>query len=209
MRRSTRRVTFVALVVLTLGAAGAPTAHASCSVEDVVCQADGTIGAGAGFVADTEEPVDTPIDDTLDPVIDEVIDHLDGFLGGDPVDLPDPIGGGGGGHGTGPPIDGQPPGPTSPGVKGTTGGPAPERAGIAGPVGASISAASGIAPAERVDRTSGHTLGEALGSVARSLAIVLALFGLAVAFVAIQDRLDRTDPRLALAPVESDVVEFT
>jgi hypothetical protein len=44
--------------------------------------------------------------------------------------------------------------------------------------------------------------------VARSLAIVAALFGLAVAFVAIQDRLDRNDPRLAIAPVESDLVEF-
>jgi hypothetical protein len=44
--------------------------------------------------------------------------------------------------------------------------------------------------------------------VARSLAIVLALFGLAVAFVAIQDRFDRTDPRLALAPIDSDVMEF-
>ena len=58
------------------------------------------------------------------------------------------------------------------------------------------------------DRTSGDRFGEVLGGVARSLAIVLALFGLAVAFVAIQDRLDRSDPRLALAPVESDVVEF-
>ena len=54
----------------------------------------------------------------------------------------------------------------------------------------------------------GRTFGDALEGVARSLAIVLALFGLAVAFVAIQDRLDRTDPKLALAPVESDVVEF-
>ncbi|HEV2952424.1 MAG TPA: hypothetical protein VGZ51_09975 [Actinomycetota bacterium] len=44
--------------------------------------------------------------------------------------------------------------------------------------------------------------------MARSLAMVLALFGLTVAFVALQDRLDRSDPRLALAPVESDVVEF-
>ncbi|MGI8616255.1 MAG: hypothetical protein ACR2L4_05695 [Actinomycetota bacterium] len=59
-----------------------------------------------------------------------------------------------------------------------------------------------------MDRTSGNRFGEVLGGVARSLAIVLALFGLAVAFVAIQDRIDRSDPRLALAPVESDVVEF-
>ena len=50
--------------------------------------------------------------------------------------------------------------------------------------------------------------GAALAGVARSLLIVLALFGLAVAFVAIQDRFDRTDPRLALAPIDSDLVEF-
>ena len=71
-----------------------------------------------------------------------------------------------------------------------------------------ISAASGVAPSDSEDRTDGNRRGGTLASVARSLAIVLALFGLAVAFVAIQDRLDRRDPRLALAPVESDVVEF-
>ncbi len=48
----------------------------------------------------------------------------------------------------------------------------------------------------------------AIGAVARSLAIVLALFGLTLAFAAIQDRLDRNDPRLSLAPIRSDVVTF-
>ena len=47
-----------------------------------------------------------------------------------------------------------------------------------------------------------------LAGVARGSLILLVLFGLAVAFVTIQDRLDRHDPGLALAPVESDVVEF-
>jgi hypothetical protein len=58
------------------------------------------------------------------------------------------------------------------------------------------------------DPASRDRFGAALEGVARSLAIVLALFGLAVGFVAIQDRLDRSDPRLALAPVESDIAEF-
>jgi sugar/nucleoside kinase (ribokinase family) len=74
--------------------------------------------------------------------------------------------------------------------------------------GPTISAASGIAPLGGTDRTSGSRFGEVLGGVARSLAVVLALFGLAVAFIAVQDRFDRSDPRLSLAPVESDVVDF-
>ena len=58
------------------------------------------------------------------------------------------------------------------------------------------------------NRASGNRVDTALEGVARSLAIVLALFGLAVGFVAIQDRLDRNDPRLARAPMESDIVGF-
>ena len=139
-------------------------------------------------------------------MIDEVRDLVEELLGDAPMDLPDPIGGGGGGHG-GPPVGDQPPNVAGPGGRGTVGGPSPETAGIADPP-ERRSAASGTAPPDRGVRTSGTTFGDALEGVARSLAIVLALFGLAVAFVAIQDRLDRTDPKLALAPVESDVVEF-
>ena len=51
-------------------------------------------------------------------------------------------------------------------------------------------------------------VGVAIGAVARSLLIVLALFGLTLAFAAIQDRLDRNDPRLSLAPIRSDLVTF-
>jgi hypothetical protein len=34
------------------------------------------------------------------------------------------------------------------------------------------------------------------------------LLGLAIAFVLIQDRVDRRDPKLRLAPIGSDVAEF-
>ena len=45
--------------------------------------------------------------------------------------------------------------------------------------------------------------------VARSLVVVLALLGVAVGFVVVQSRLDRRDPKLALAPVETEMMEFS
>ena len=86
---------------------------------------------------------------------------------------------------------------------------------IPGGRGPHASIGSGPAPAEPAPSlvrdhvtASGDRFDTVLEGVARSLAIVLTLFGLAVGFVAIQDRFDRNDPRLALAPVESDIVEF-
>ena len=148
-----------------------------------------------------------------DPLVDDVFDRIHDLLGGTrPIDLPDPIGGGGGGsHGGGPVGEGPPgtPDPNDHGSRGTVGGRSPDGAGIAPPSGATIDL-GGIRDRSRrrVDRSE-DAFGDALAGVARSLAIVLALFGLAVAFVAIQDRFDRTDPRLALAPIDSDVVEFS
>ena len=216
MRRWAGRFTSVALVTLALAAAGAPAAHASCSVLDVACQADAAAGTVEGLVDDTIDPVETPFDGAIDPVtdplVDEVFNRAHDLLGGVTIDPPDPIGGGGGGggsHGV-PPVGEGSSGTMDPPDHGSrrTVGRSPDGRGIAGPAGPTISAASGTAPAGHVDRSSGNLLGEALGGVARSLAIVLALLGLAVAFVAIQDRFDRTDPRLALAPIDSDVVEF-
>ena len=42
----------------------------------------------------------------------------------------------------------------------------------------------------------------------KSLLVVFVLLGVAVGFVVIQDRLDRGDPKLALAPLRSDMVPF-
>jgi hypothetical protein len=215
--RRTRRLTLVVLATLALATAGDPFAYAACPALEVGCQLDEAVRAGEGLVDEVVAPVDTPVDDTIDPVVDpivdDVLDRVHDVLGGGPVDLPDPIdtGGGGGSHRAGPPVDDEPAGvpASSPGPgRSALGERSPDGPGIVGPAGPTISAASGIAPPVRADRTSGNDLEDALGGVARSLAIVLALFGLAVAFVAIQDRFDRSDPRLALAPVESDVVEF-
>jgi len=215
VRRWIRRLTLVAVATLAL-AAGHPSANAACPALDVACLADEVVTAGEGLIEDTTDPIDTPLDDTIDPIVDDVLDRVHDVLGGggpvDVPDLPDPVGGGGGGsHGGGLPGGDEPQGtptPTDHGDRGVVGGRSPDGPGIAGPAGPIISAASGTSPPERVDRTSGNSFSDAVGGVARSLAIVLALFGLAVAFVAIQDRLDRNDPRLALAPVESDEVGF-
>jgi hypothetical protein len=217
VRRWTLRLTIVTLVTLALAATGHPSASAACSSLDVTCQLDEAIDTGERLVDDTIDTVETPVDDTIDPVIgpivDDVFDRVDDILGGGgPIDLPDPIDGGdGGSHGSGPPVGDDPsvaPNPNVLGDRGAVGGRNPDGPGLTRLPGPTISAASGTAPPGSADRTSGNRLGEVLGGVARTLAIVLLLFGLAVAFVALQDRFDRSDPRLALAPVESDLVEF-
>jgi len=216
VRRWPLRLTLVALVTLALAAAGHPSASADCPPLDAVCRLDEVIDTGEGLVDDIIDPIETPLDDTVDPIVDPIVDDVfdtvdDVLGGGGPIDLPDPIGGGdgGGSHVGGPPAPHEPPGahrPTAPEERGAVVGRNPDGPGPTNVP--TISAASGIAPLDSADRTSGNRLGEVLGGVARSLAIVVALFGLAVAFVSIQDRFDRHDPRLSLAPVESDVVEF-
>ena len=203
MRRRSRRLSLIAVGTLAFALTGQPSANAACPVLDAACQASEALGAGEELANDTTDPVDTPADGTVDPIVDDGLDRVYNLLGGGPIDLPDPIDEPGGGHGgTGP----RPPG--SPSGRGLGGPRNPDGPGITGVFGPIISASSGIAPPERGDRSTGSTFGDALGGVARSLAIVLVLFGLAAAFVAIQDHLDRNDPRLALAPVDSDVVEF-
>ena len=219
MRRWTRRLTLVMLASLAIAALGASSALASCPVLDVTCRADEVVGTGEGLASDVIDlvdiPVDTPADDLVDPVIDIIDPVVDGLLGrvndlpgGGQVDPPD-LGGGGGSHVGRPPASDHAQGsrnPTAVPLHRNTlvrGGPR-----LSGPTGSSTGDDPSSARGAPSDRTSGDRFRAALGGVARSLAMVLALFGLTVAFVALQDRLDRSDPRLALAPVESDVVEF-
>jgi hypothetical protein len=190
----TRRSTLVVLVTLGVTAGGS-SAQAACPPLDAACQAGEVVATGEDLAGDT-----------LDPVIDDVVRTVEDLLGNSPVDPPDPIGGGDGGDHVGG-------GATTGDDRRGASNPADRLrdfggSSLADPAGPSVQAPSGPTSATPFDRTSGGDFGAALGGVARSLAIVAALFGLAVAFVAIQDRLDRNDPRLAIAPVESDLVEF-
>ena len=214
MTRWIRRLTVVSLSTLAITAAGVSFAHAACAPSDLACLRGETVDTGQGLVDDTIGPNDTPGDETIapvtdavDPVLSEIKDRLDEILGEVGVDPPDPIGPGGGGGS-------HPPGP---GV-GDTPNHAPRSDGAIhrrnpglgshASTGAIVASSPSGAVLRDPDPTSGDRFGAALEGVARSLAIVLALFGLAVGFVAIQNRLDRNDPRLALAPVESDIVGF-
>jgi hypothetical protein len=214
MRRWTQRLAVVSMATFAVAAAGQVSAYAACPVSDLTCQLGEAAGAGDGVLGDG--PVDTPVDETIDPVVDpvvdDVLDRVRDVIGESPIDIPDPIGGGGGGggHVGGPPANGGPRGTPTAGDRSGRGnavlrnldGP-----GISSLPGTTISATSGVAPSDTQDRT-GNRFGSVLEGVARGSVVLLVLFGLAVAFVTIQDRLDRQDPRLALAPVGSDVVEF-
>jgi hypothetical protein len=204
--RGARRLSLIAAGTFAVTLAGQPSANAACPELDVACRADEAVVAAEGSVHDATEPIDTPVDGTVGAVVDDTLDRVHGLLGGDPIDLPDPSDDepGSGNSGTDP----RPPGSPDPTGRGIAGGRSLDGPGLTGAFEPIISAASGIAPPEHGDRTTRNSFGDTLGGVARSLAIVLALFGLAVAFVAIQDHLDRNDPRLALAPVDSDLVEF-
>ena len=212
MRRRTR-IVVVASAMFAL-AAGHSSASAACPPLDLACHADEVITVADDLIDDTTDAIDTPVDDTIDPILDDVIDRVHDVVGGGPVDLPDlpdPVGGGGGSHGGGLPVGNGPrvtPGSPDQAGRDAALGRNPDGPGLSSIPVPVISAASGVAPSDSEDRTDGNGRGGTLASVARGFAILLALFGLAVAFVAIQDRIDRRDPKLALAPVESDVVEF-
>ena len=221
--RRTRRLTLVAVATLALGTAWHPSAQASCRAHDATCKPDTGVSGAKGLVDDVRPPVDTPVNDTIRrmvaSILDNVFDHVRDVLGGVPADLPDPIGDGhGGSHGGGPPFREQPrstPDPADRNGRNPVGGRNADGPGPTSLPSPAVSAASGVSPSgspDRTsgspDRTSGNRIGGALDAIARNFALLLALFGLAVGFVAIQDRFDRHDPRLALAPVESDVVEF-
>ena len=211
------RSALVMMSTIAIVATGTAAAQAACPVLDPLCVIEGTVDDGVGLVEDTVGGIETPVDDVFDPleeVVDPVVDTIFGTVD-------DVIGGGGGGQPE-PPGDTGNGGGADPG--GHRGGPAPsgrpdrDTVDIAGPrihespeIGRVLAPA--VTPRPIADATGSPVegsgrVGVAIGAVARSLVIVLALFGLTLAFAAIQDRLDRNDPRLSLAPIRSDVVTF-
>jgi hypothetical protein len=220
MRRRIRHFTLITLAMIALATAGSSPALASCLEWDLACHVAEAVGAGGAPATSSTGPLDTPVDELVDPVVDPVIgtvkpivDDVTGrapdLPGGGRINPPD-LGGGGGKHVGGPPAGDEPrntPNPDVPNDR-ALGGRGPDGPGLSGLMESSAGDPSGTTRGVRPEPTASDRFRAALGGVARSLAIVLALFGLAVAFVTLQDRLDRSDPRLALAPVESDVVEF-
>jgi hypothetical protein len=177
---------------------GVPAMADECPPLDVDCVAGDAVEEAEG---QAEETAGTATD-TVDPVVEGTLDQVNELLGGGGEPPPGggggPAGGGvgggsGGGNGGGG-SHGRGAGTTL--VPGTA---------LPGTVGSPIALSTGLAP---VPVNLGERLTQVAAGAVESLAVVLVLLGVAVGFVLIQDRLDKKDPRLALAPIRSDLVHF-
>jgi hypothetical protein len=198
----------ISLIVL------APAAGAACPGVDPQCVTGTADQAGMGL-PNTDDPpgenVPGPVQDAADTAkdtvtstVDQVKDTVDGVLnpggddgGGGPGGGGNGGGSGGGGNAGGNNGENAPPtqGPSSIFPSSLPGTPLNEPApvGSVGPVGSP----------SLVDR-----IGRGAVGTAKQLGFPLALALIVIAFLFIQDRLDRRDPKLALAPITPDVSRF-
>lgn len=219
LRRCMIAVGVLATTFLATTFLAAPSASADCPLLDPICVVEETAGTVGGTVETAGEVLEDPtgtIDQTLEPVQDTVDQVLSGA--GDVVeDLPavDPP------AGTPAPAD-PPPGSTQPGDP-TGDGPTPGAPGNGTPVptdtgfaGSTTGGLTGL-PAGQPDASSpigregpSDPIGRLLGSVPPIAAVgfPLLLISIVLLFLAVQDRIDRADPKLALVPVGTEFVEF-
>jgi hypothetical protein len=210
-----------ALLLLAIGASfvlAATPARAACALTDLACVTepitetvddvtepitevtDQVLGTGGGVVDEVE--------DTVDPIVDEVP------LPDPPIDVTEPAtpadSGGGPDPRTGPgtPSSGSGNGSSDPGPGSPVERPIPVQALVGGAfvsgLDPSPSSDVRIGPSPPAERT-----GVSLEDVVKGFAFPLGLVLIVGAFLLVQDRLDRRDPRLALAPVGPDVLDFT
>ena len=191
----------VGLVVLAI----APPALADepCSIVDLTCAVEGAAEDSEGIL----DEVTDPVDDTTDPIVKPILDEVDAILGrGGLVDPPGGGGGGGGGGGSnvggGSGVDAGP-GGSRPPVSSTT-----TQQQIFDPA---LGTSPGVARprgVELAEPVSSGGIGPILTGAARSVLLLLMLLGISLGFVLIQDRLDRNEPKLALARISPDVLGF-
>jgi len=197
-------------------AAPAP-AHA-CTSLDVSCASSAIEGTAHATVDEAESTVD----DEPVSTVDEVVGSASGTVGdvADTVDdtVDDVLG-----EGAAPPEPGiDRPGPPSTEEGRRRGRDARERVpgrvdawpgvetsdgrDLAAPVGSAPSLAPASAPAPPSRTTEGFR--DAIAAAAPSLVVLVALFGLVMAFLLVQSWMDRRDPRLAAAPPTDEIAWF-
>ena len=218
MARPMQLLAALPLVVLSLALAAPAFAESACDPLDVSCGVTGTAGSGQETVTDT---VDT-VTGTAKPVVDDPQGTVDHILHG--TVNPPGVGGGGGG-GTGGGTGGSNTGGDQPGGHGTAGQPrgngqdvarVPQQPRSVGgqsagphPTGSTPDTSSIPVTLAKAPLFADGFAGAAAHVVARSLGVVLALLAVAVGFVMVQDRLDRRDPKITLAPVQTEMVGFS
>jgi hypothetical protein len=189
-----------ATATMLLGPAGAATA-ADCPITDLSC------------LQNQRDDVQQTVDDTVGGAKDDVagvVNTVTSTVGGltDPIVQPPGGDGPGAHHGGG---VSHHPGGSATGHGGSAGsatGPTvlTREGGTLTQIGTAINGQADMSPADTTDqRSAGTRLREAAAGIAISLLIVL---GAVLLFMTIQARLDRRDPKLALAAVTADVVTF-
>ena len=198
-----------ALAFGLLGLAGTARADDGCPLTDPSCvvgtadqapqDVQGTVGDTVVAEKDQAQQAASEVQGTANKTLNDVL----GPSGGGPGGGGD--GGGGGGSGS---EDGRRTGDSrirgaGPGIARTIGIPA------GSPGEATTQHATTDLPGGRADDARTGGIVRALGETAVRVAIpLLLLLGLIVTFAAVQDRLDRRDPKLKLAPLGPDIVRF-
>ncbi len=190
---------------------------------DATSTVDDTVQTGQDQVNDTVGQAEDQASDAVDAVADTVQTVKEAVLG-DGSTEPDPGGPPGGGSGGSGGSSSSGSGDSSSGGAGGTdagrrgdghGGSTTGTPGVSVPLGATAPTSLATPPGTVGGRngapsTSGApTFRAAVAGIAAAVVLpLLILSGCALAFVAAQGRLDRRDPRLAMAPVVSDVLRF-
>jgi len=203
MTRSRHLLAAVPLAALSLALAAPALADETCDPLDVTCVVTGAAGSGQQQAADT---VDT-VTGTAKPIADDPLGTVGRIL--NPGSVEPPGGGGGGDQPSGGHTGDRPPGTGPQTARGSqVGRPAGSRP--TGPRSASSSIdPSTISVSPSKDPVFADQVAGVVLAVAPSLGVVLALFAVALGFVMIQDRLDRRDPKLSLAPVQTEMMGFS
>jgi hypothetical protein len=210
MTRSMHLLAAIPLAVLSLALASPAFADETCDPLDVTCVATGTTGSAQQTVKNTTDTVTG----TAKPIADDPLGTVDrivhpGSPGG---------GGGGGGGGTGGGAGDQPNGghtadrPVATGSHPAhgpqVGRPAGSRPSGPRSAGSSLGPSTIPVPPSK-DPVFADEVASAFHAVAPTLGVVIALFAVALGFVMVQDRLDRRDPKLSLAPVQTEMMGFS
>jgi hypothetical protein len=236
-RASARSILRLAIGLSLLGASillPAPPASADCSILDLSCVTQTveevvqtTTQTAGGVVQTVEETVEQPIEgveetveetvggveETVEETVETVEETVDGVIGSveEPIEetvgaVADPVASLGPGAPSREAGGGAPPGgPDRVGAREVaTVSPLPGSASgpLATPVPTQAAPSNGVARAVTREQ-----IGRGLGP-AEVLAFPLALTAIVGAFLLVQMRLDRRDPKLALAPVGADVLSF-
>jgi hypothetical protein len=214
-----------AFVLMSVPAMACPVTDLNCvvadpvsAVQDTVDQTTQTVEETAATVTDQVNETVEPVTDTVKGVLGQVPDPPDPGVIDDPTGiLPDVLGS----------TVTQPssPGATKPGGNGTATGPGggnPRTAGGGGgavspssfgrgPVIGPVAAPSSLTPAVSLSIPQPGLFERFRSLVIQRpelLAFPLALAVIVLLFVAVQNRIDRKDPKLALAPVAPDLLRF-